>query len=228
MKHAGPELGILCELVEHGSTVVDVGAHVGAYTYALCRCVGAEGQVIAVEPIPELANLLRRATTRLRLPVTVAECALSSQEGEAELLIPLDNGVRRPGMATLEKHSAAGFRERVRLRRLDELCRNVRGRVSFMKIDVEGHELAVLRGSIGTLQQDRPNLFVEIEQRHSPVPITETFGFLTALGYSGEFLDRDGMLRPLSSFDVEEHQTRHLQDIGTPAYINNFVFRSHS
>jgi FkbM family methyltransferase len=224
LAYGGPEVQALHQLVEHGSTAVDIGAHVGAYTYALCQHVGTNGHVIAVEPIPDLADLLRRATTRLGLPVTVFDCALSSRDGEADLLIPVHKGIRRPGLATLEKHSAAGLRRQVSLRRLDELCRDVPGRISFIKIDVEGHELEVLRGGINTLRRHRPNLLVEIEQRHSPVPIGETFQFLTSLGYAGEFLDRTGRRCPLACFDVTEHQMRHLCDIGTPAYVNNFIF----
>jgi FkbM family methyltransferase len=220
-----PEVHELHRLVDQGTTVVDIGANVGDYTYALCRHVGATGRVIAVEPIPDLARMLSRATKRLGVPVTVSNCALSSRDSEAELLIPMENGRRLAGLATLEHRAEAGLRQRVSLRRLDELCRDVCGRISFIKIDVEGHELEVLRGGIDTLRRHRPNLLVEIEQRHSPVPIRDTFEFLTALGYVGEFLDGTGTRQPLSCFDVTEHQRRQLADIGTPAYVNNFVFR---
>jgi FkbM family methyltransferase len=223
--HGGPEVHILQSLVEYGSTVIDIGANVGQYSYALCQYAGPKGLVIAVEPLPETAELLRSAARRLGLPVVVFECALSSRDGEAELLVPIIAGEKRHALASLEQHSAAGLRRRVSVRRLDDLCREVRGRISFIKIDVEGHELEVLRGGIDTLQQHRPSLLVEIEQRHSPVPIDETFAFMTSLGYLGQFLDGAGRCQPLACFDVTEHQTRHLDDIGNPAYINNFIFR---
>jgi hypothetical protein len=99
------------------------------------------------------------------------------------------NGKRLTGLATLKCRRVAGFSQQVRLCRLDDLCRDMRGRISFVKIDVEGHELEVLRGGIETLRRHRPNLLIEIEQRHSPVPIFHTLDFLASLGYAGEFLD---------------------------------------
>src|SRR5205085_371403 len=116
----------LHRLVNNGSTAVDVGANVGDYTYALCRHVGPTGRVIAVEPIPDLARMLSRATDRLGLPVKVFNCALSSRDDKADLFIPVQNGKRLAGFATLEHRTVAGFSRRVSLRRLDDLCRDVR------------------------------------------------------------------------------------------------------
>ena len=219
------EVHELHRLVNNGTTAVDVGANVGDYTYALCRHVGPTGGVIAVEPIPDLARMLSRATKRLGLPVKVFNCALSSRDGNAQLFIPVRNGKRLAGFATLERRMVAGFSRRVILRRLDDLCRDVRGRISFLKIDVEGHELEVLRGGVETLRLHRPNLLVEIEQRHSPVPIFHTFDFLASFGYAGEFLDESGARKALSCFDIVEHQTRRLGAVGTPAYVSNFIFQ---
>jgi FkbM family methyltransferase len=204
---------------------VDVGAHIGDYTYSLCRAVGPHGKVIAVEPLPDLARMLSRAVRRLALPVDVVHCALSSEEGEAELTVPMEHGERMAGFATLERRgpvkSARTFR--VRLRRLDDLCRDVIGRISFMKIDVEGHELQVLGGAGETVRRHRPNLLIEIEQRHSPVPIRQTLDHVINAGYRGEFLGQNGESIPLSEFDPREHQ----QPERRPGrlYVSNFIFR---
>jgi FkbM family methyltransferase len=215
------EVHELSKLVEPGSVAVDVGAHIGDYTYSLCRQLGPNGRVIAVEPLPDLARVLTRATTKLRLPVTVINCALSSKAGEAQLRMPVDNGLEKKGFATLVPRIEGGKTFRVELRRLDDICQNVEGKISFIKIDVEGHELDVLRGGEETIKRHRPNLLVEIEQRHSPVPISETFQFITSLGYRGEFVEEGGARAPLSSFTVETHQTARL---GQRSYISNFIF----
>jgi FkbM family methyltransferase len=220
------EAALLQGLVESGSSVIDVGANIGQFTYALCQLVGPSGNVIAIEPQPELAKLLRAATRHLSLPVTVFECALSSRTGEAQLEIPVINGEKRHALATLNGHGASGFHKQVKLCRLDDICRQIRTRISLIKIDVEGHELEVLLGSVDTLRRHRPVLLMEIEQRHSPVPIGETFDFLKSLGYCGEFVDANGRCQPQLCFDVTEHQTRHLDAIGSPEYINTFVFRA--
>jgi FkbM family methyltransferase len=217
------EVHELPRLVEPGTVAVDVGAHIGDYTYALCRQIGKGGRVVAIEPIPDLARMLERATRRLRLPVTVINCALSSKAGQGELLIPMENGSRKAGFATLERREGAGRMHRVALRRLDDVCAAIEGRISFIKIDVEGHELEVLRGGTGTLAKHRPNLLIEIEQRHSAGAIEETLKYVTSLGYRGEFLDAANQPQALETFEVARHQR--VDRVGTRQYVSNFIFR---
>src|SRR5947209_17303019 len=88
------EVHELPNLVKPDSVAIDVGAHIGDYTYSLCKCVGPAGRVIAIEPIPDLAKMLARATRTLGLPVTVLSCAVSDAPGHADLLIPSENGAR--------------------------------------------------------------------------------------------------------------------------------------
>ena len=219
------EVRKLPDLVEPGSVAVDVGAHIGDYTYSLCRAVGPHGKVIAVEPLPDLARMLSRAVRRLSLPVEVINCALSSEAGEAELRVPMEHGHRMAGYATLERRPVANARTfRVQVRRLDDLCRDVSGRrISFIKIDVEGHELQVLGGAGETLRRHRPNLLIEIEQRHSSVPIQQTFQHVLSAGYRGEFLGAAGESVPLSEFDPQKHQQ--LEQQPGRLYVSNFIFR---
>jgi FkbM family methyltransferase len=216
------EVHELPSLVTAGSVAVDVGAHIGDYTYSLCKAVAPGGQVIAVEPLPDLARFLIRATKKLGLPVTVLNCALSAQPGHAELSVPLNDGLEDLGFATLVPRVSGGKTVRVEVRRLDDVCSDVAGKISFVKIDVEGHELDVLRGSEAMIKLHRPNLLIEIEQRHSLVPISETFAYVLSLGYRGEFIEEDKTRHPLDEFQTQTHQTSRL---GQKSYISNFIFR---
>jgi FkbM family methyltransferase len=219
------EVHELGRLVTPGTTAVDVGAHIGDYTYSLCTHVGSGGHVIAVEPLPDLARMVAKATQKLKLPVTVINCALSTEPGEAELRVPWAEGERMAGYATLEVREKAvgGQVFRVKLRTLDDVCATAApSRISFIKIDVEGHELSVLRSAVETLKKHRPNLLIEIEQRHSPVPIAETFAFVTSQGYRGEFLTPDRQRHELSEFKPEVHQVT--TPPGRAQYVSNFIF----
>jgi hypothetical protein len=130
------------------------------------------------------------------------------------------------GFATLERRPLENGRSfHVQLRRLDDLCHAVARRVSFIKIDVEGHELQVLGGAAETLRRHRPNLLIEIEQRHSPVPIAQTFDHVLSAGYRGEFLGADGEVIPLSEFDPLKHQVPQPQRPAGQLYVSNFIFR---
>src|SRR5207248_7153229 len=133
---------------------------------------------------------LSRATQRLRLPVQVCDFALSDRAGSADLFIPDDRA-----FASLV--NGTGARMTVRTRTLDDLRAEVSRTISFVKIDVEGHELAVLRGGVRCLDEDKPTILVEIEERHSRTPMSETFDFLLSRGYRGSFLDFSGCARSL-------------------------------
>jgi hypothetical protein len=96
-------------------------------------------------------------------------------------------------------------------------------RIGFLKIDVEGHEHAVLRGAAKTLEGQRPIVLMEAEQRHHDFPLARVFESLQAIGYQGFFVDMTAMaMRPLAAFDVQRHQAPEYH--GSRQYVANFIF----
>ena len=218
-----PELRELPRLVAPGSLAIDVGAHFGMYAHALARLVGKSGKVIAVEPVAEDAAFLREAVRQLRLPVTVCECALSAKNGEAELHVPVLHGKEKTALASLEVHDAGGETRTVVTKTLDDLLEGETLPVSFVKIDVEGHESAVLEGARETIANHKPNLLIEIEGRFHDQPALRVIEQVLALGYRGEFLNATGQRRPVSSFDPAVYQDPALDPLDK-RYIRNFLF----
>jgi len=207
------ELAGIPVFVPAGRTAVDVGAWWGPWTYWLSRRVP---EVYAFEPQHRLADFLRRVVGP---NVRVVEAALADRRGHAELVVP-DVALGQDALAHLggtdDARAGCGIAQ-VELRRLDDY--DLRD-VGFIKIDVEGHELAVLHGATETLKRCRPTLLVEIEARHSRVPIEETFGYLAAMGYVGAYrLGRRWY--SVEGFDVEKHQAA---KAGGKPYVNNFLF----
>lgn len=221
-KNDPAEIAFVRAHVRAGSVALDVGAHKGGYTYWLARSVGPAGHVYAFEPQPQLARKLRDSFESAR--VTVENAGVSDHEGTMRLHIPTD-GRPSPG-ASFEATRAATATGRsiaVSVIALDHYLRDLptRGReVSFLKCDVEGHELCVFRGAEQLLRRDRPVLLFECEQRHHGAqPIAEVFAYLENLGYIGRFFHR-GRLAPLAEFDAGRHQSAP----GRSGYCNNFVF----
>lgn len=158
-----------------------LGANRGIYTWRLKKLARA---VHAFEPNPELAERLRRAVPG----AVVHPCALSDRDGEADLRVPLVNGIAYDGWATVEPknrllavHPDDVRTIRVPLRTLDSFGLED---VGFVKIDVEGHELAVLHGAALTLKRCRPILLLEVEDRHRAHAEAEVKTFLTSLEYN--------------------------------------------
>jgi FkbM family methyltransferase len=217
-----PELRWLSELCDPDLPAVDVGANVGIYTYWLMRY--ARG-CHSFEANPDLASRLKRYAHGRRL--TVWSMALSDTVGRVTLHVPVDarTGLQRAGSASIVSHSATGpvVDIEVDQARLDELDLP---RVGFVKVDVEGFEMNVLRGAAKTIERDMPNVLVEAENRHRPNAVGDVIAWFGHRGYVGYYL-RDGRWRSAQGFDAAS-----LQDEGQLAngrrpgslYINNFLF----
>lgn len=216
-----PELKILKSLVDPQKNSIDIGANKGTYTYFLAKL---SRQVFAYEPNPELAKVLANAVSD---NVNVYATALSDTEGEATLSVPLVDKFFYDQLGTLEATTITSETKsyKVPLQKLDERHHT---NIGFIKIDVEGHEESVIEGARNLLTEQRPNLLIEIEQKHhSERDISEIFRQILALGYEGFFL-LDGKLQGLDKFDRVKHQDidnyHGLSSLGK-TYICNFIFK---
>jgi FkbM family methyltransferase len=211
-----PELRFIGHLVDRDSAALDVGANLGLYTYFLAR---ACRRVYAFEPNP---NPLRSLRFVADSNVTVLPVALSDKSGEADLTIPRGRkGWTNNGAALDRRFPGRTMTVRVPCRRIDDL--GIAG-IGLIKIDVEGHELAVLRGARETLMRDKPALLVENEFTHTGGKFAEVFQLLEQLGYAGYFLE-NGVLQTLAHFSVSTHQIEPLKPGGDRRrYVRNFIF----
>src|SRR5262249_58005565 len=91
----------------------------------------------------------------------------------------------------------------------------------FIKIDVEGHESAVLRGAKNLLTASRPVLLIELELRHNPNVFEEVWRVLDPLGYQMKCCTQAG-LQPVDRARIGALQTGRPES--NPNYVNNFVF----
>jgi FkbM family methyltransferase len=224
---AESELSALERIMNSGGVSVDVGANWGLYTRELARL---SRRVHAFEPSHDMAVLLRRTVPG---NVAVHEIALSDRSGEADLLIPRAGDDLVHGLASIEPDVIAPAgeyaSERVPVCRLDSI---VRDGVTFVKIDVEGHELHVLHGASELIDRSRPAFLVEAEERHRAGATRSVFEFFDQRGYDGFFI-KDGDVLRIDRFDpgVLQNMEALLPDGGRRRglhYINNFFFFPHA
>ena len=212
------ELRLLPWLCDPNQVAIDVGAFTGTYTLGLSIYAR---HVLAVEPQPWQAQLLRSS---MPSNVTVVEAALSNSFGRACIKLSSPRG---GSMSTLQSRSdTRNWSEiSVPVMRIDDLYA---GTVGFIKVDAEGHELEILRGGQIILQRDKPNLLVEIEERHNTGSIGRVLSMMSELGYRMLFVRRN-RLHEIGDFDLARDQDLRLLLTGGKRrsyrdYINNFVF----
>jgi FkbM family methyltransferase len=134
-----------------GDSAIDAGANVGAYALAFGRWVGERGRVHAFEPSPLAFDGLRRHISLNRLGATVIphRHALSDRVGD---LVLRDDGHHGTTRGWLSGDPPAS-RRTVPATTLDAFCAASAIRPKLIKIDVEGAELAVLRGARDVIRE---------------------------------------------------------------------------
>lgn len=202
-------MAALRAVASRSRTIIDVGANVGRYSWFLARHAPGDATVIALEPHPGSARLLRGAVGAGKRSV-VLELAAGDTDGSARLIVPTGAfGSSIAGLAWIDsRHHADAGAIRIRVRRLDGLVKdgtiNVVGPI-FMKIDVEGAEAGVLRGAADLLKRHRPVIYVECQAallaRHGESPE----GIWQSLGREGYriFAIRAGEIVPMPGIEPD-------------------------
>lgn len=154
-----PEYKILHNLITDGDWVVDIGANVGHYTKRFSELVGANGRVIAFEPVPTTFSLLS-ANVQLfsNLNVTLINAAVSDKVDVVGMSMPkFSTGLTNYYEAHIS--SAPSNALSVLSLPIDSLFANQR--IALVKIDAEGHESFVLASMQKLIENHHPVLIVE-------------------------------------------------------------------
>jgi FkbM family methyltransferase len=203
------ELDVLRQLLHPGESFVDVGAHIGLWSLIAGTAVGTGGKVFALEPSPEVypklvhnLNLNRDLTTWL--PSQIAADAQTGTVGFELSEFSACSHVTNTAEDAIQVAS----------RTIDELICGER--IAGMKIDVEGHEQAVIQGAGATIDEFHPWLCIEFNNRIHQLDNLASWsvdGILRGTGYKC-WLFRDAL---------RSHTTPPLQpDFFTGDYVNLF------
>jgi FkbM family methyltransferase len=186
---------ILASCLRPGDVCVDIGANVGLHTLVAARAVGARGRVLAFEAHPQTAALLSRTVwmNGFADTVTVYPYAISDVEGSVQMhlgptsghhsLLPLGVGGGRGGDALCVNVDA---------RRLDDVL-PAGTTPAFVKVDVEGVELNVLKGGAETFRRCKDvGILVEFGYSHlqrGRVDPRDWFSQFSAFGFVWKAVD---------------------------------------
>ena len=172
--------------IHPGSTVLDIGANIGTYSLLFGQWAGPGGQVFAFEPAPESFAALRQhiALNGMKKVIFPVRQAISDRVGTLPFFAASTHGTNR---LISETEALSSPSQQIETQTIDVFCARHGLKPDVIKIDIEGFELAALRGAEKTLQARRHELTVFVEMH----PTTwKTLG-LTRADLVGE-LERQG------------------------------------
>lgn len=200
-----PEVEPIKFFIKPGDSAVDLGANIGWYTTVLSGLVGDHGKVFAVEPIAETFCLLSAVVKKLGLKnVELFNCAVSDKDGSAVMEIP-KHGYGGPNFymaRIIAGQPAKPSHERVEvpLRSLDSLLPGrLAEAVTFVKCDVEGHELAVFKGAVKFFEKTKPAMMIEVTgtPEMQDAPNNEFHTIMKGYGYVPYWFDGKNLRKRL-------------------------------
>ena len=205
-----PELKLIKKFITHGTDSLDIGIYKGIYSYEISKYAKT---VHAFEFNPLIFSFLNRNIYKIINNIKLYNFGLSNQNNKVTLRIPIRNKLANEenyeeffemGRATIhDKNEFNEFRSfDVNVKKLDNL--QFENPISFIKIDVEGHEIEVIEGAIETINKNKPILLVEIEERHSKKKVIDTIKFINTLGYKSYYFNEKELISTatLTNFDT--------------------------
>tara|TARA_B100000579_G_C22765188_1_gene821039 strand:- start:574 stop:1341 length:768 start_codon:yes stop_codon:yes gene_type:complete len=217
-KQTEPEILILKNLVNENQASIDIGVYRGIYSYYLLKY---SKYVYSFEANSLLIDQLNKSFQNID-NIKIENLAISSSSGNTKLRIPFRNEnieydyeqKFQLGIASI--HSANNLDNLnfhsidVKKITLDQY--DFKHKIGFIKIDVEGHELDIIRGAKNLLQRDKPNLLVEIEERHTGISPQFVISEIKKFGYQCYSLNKKIRLEEINEKEIVKFKN------------NNFIF----
>lgn len=210
------EIELLKKFIKPGSDTIDVGVYRGVYSYEMAKY---SNKVHSFEPNPIIFNYINKNLKKIVKNIVLYNYALSNKNGIYDLKVPIRNSnynkenfeeYYKMGRATIhDKNNFDKFEKfQINTKKIDEF--NFNNKISFIKIDVEGHELEVIEGAKFTIKNNKPILLVEIEEKYSKKNVIESINFINTLGYKAFYYNNKALkdISKLNNFEL----------------FNNFIF----
>ena len=211
------ELKLVKEFIIPGTDTIDVGVYRGVYSFEMSKY---SNLVHAFEPNPLLFINIEKNLKKIIKNINFYNYALSDQDGLVSLKVPIRNKNHNKenyeeyfqmGKASIHNKNEMNEFELfdIKRKKLDDF--SFSNKISFIKIDVEGHESEVLKGSEKTIKENHPILLIEIEEQYTQKKVKDTLEYINSLGYNS-FYFKDNKL----------NSTNTLNDLNS---FNNFIFK---
>ncbi len=212
------ETKFLKKIIKPGETVLDVGANMGWYSIHFSKWVGQSGKVFAFEPVPEIYEELK-SNIKLNFcqNIILFNCALGNQNESILFNVSDFEG----GSGASSENLKFGKEIKVSKRKLDDLMNDQNlDNIDFLKIDIEGGELNMLKGAEKLIEKYKPKMLLEIVDihcdrfEHLPEDICN---FLFNKGYDGRYFGNEHS-KKLNDINIDEFEKPNLKNLKNGNY----------
>jgi len=212
------ETKFLKKIIKPGQTVLDVGANMGWYSIHFSKWVGQRGKIFAFEPVPEIYEELE---SNIKLNccqnIIIFNCALGNQNESVLFNVSDFEG----GSGASSENLKFGKEIKVSKRKLDDLMNDQNlDNIDFLKIDIEGGELNMLKGAEKLIEKYKPKMLLEIVDIHcdrfkySPEDVCN---FLINKGYDGLYIGNEHS-KKLNDINIDEFEKLNLKNLKNGNY----------
>lgn len=197
-----------------GDVCLDVGANVGLYTYKMSKLIKQKGKVLSFEPVEIAYNQIKLLKKKYSLNnCQIFNFAIGDKRKKSKILIPVINNVVQLGFSHIKtikyksknvvknKHSKkfyeklnSGYEQKTKIELIDKIIQKLKLKiVNYIKIDVEGFELEVIKGAIKTIKNHRP--FIQAEFFYSKENQKKIFEYFKSLNYVFFYPSKNKMIK---------------------------------
>lgn len=204
--------------IKEGDVVIDAGANIGYYVNIERKLVGMKGMVYAVEPVKRNFEILDMNMKLHPRPynVYIERTAFGDKDSNDEKIFLSTHCNLHSFVKDIHQTNNT---EKVKMVKLDTFVKN-RGieRLDFIRMDVEGYEVFIIKGAWQTLLKYKPKLFIEIHPKHvlnTPgCSIEAMLRDLRAIGYETTHVSCADLVEKLSISDlIQDDRVRDMVDI---------------
>lgn len=175
---------VLNNLIKNDTVILDIGTNIGETLLNFAK-INQNGMNYGFEPVPYLyKRAIKNISLNKFLNIRVNNIALSDKEESLFFQMPTNNN---SGGIAMSKNTNIGSQEVKAIKLDDFLLKNSISKVDFIKIDVEGFEMNVLKGAVETLKTHKPTMFIELDDKNlkkQNSSAKELVVFLINIGYT--------------------------------------------
>ena len=210
-----PELIYLKKYQLANTIAIDAGANSGDWSFILSNYVGRDGLVLSFEPHPYYFLATKRAIQlSFRKNILLKNIALTSKKSKVNFAISQNNKDLDYLSKVLDDSNISNNFKTIQISgdTIDNLSKKIKLPVSLLKIDVEGHEFDVIKGSVNTIKKYFPIIVFEVNNNINGI---QNFNyikeFLSEFGYKLYHLDKN--LKPIEYYNYEDLPPTDCHDI---------------